>query len=185
MAERKPAKRKKPRAPAKPKDEVLDAASRKARDIEIFRAWMRGLGVPTLAATYGLSERTIQRSLAEKKLQASDGLLTDTAEEVLVEHLLRIEGLLDELATRAAQEKGSAGVSAVLGKLAVLKEKREVLQEVGVLPHDLGTMHVKLDVQRIAAGLIAIFEEFDVPPEAARAAKQVIAGTGRELEPAA
>ncbi|MCW3000658.1 MAG: hypothetical protein JWN65_4207 [Solirubrobacterales bacterium] len=60
----------------------------------------------------------------------------------------------------------SAKVGAIKAAVLVQSEEIALLQAVGILPHNLGSLAVQLDVQHVAEAVIAVFEEFGVSEEA-------------------
>lgn len=69
-----------------------------------------------------------------------------------------------------------------MGKLAALKDRRAMLQATGILPENLGELHVHLDVERVGRVIIQIFEQHKIPEEAREQVRSVLS-TGRELPP--
>jgi hypothetical protein len=159
------------------------AQERAQRDETIFRAWIRGVHPVTLAATYGLSERSIRRILHQQRNGARLAAMAKSEPLVAVdEYLWQIDGVIDELASVASREKGATRVSAILGRLAALKERRDVLQSVGVLPTDLRVLKQMGDLAEIAKAVLDVFRRYEVDAEAkAEVRRLLIEGEAQEL----
>lgn len=128
------------------------------RNGQIFRSWLRGLQPPTLAETYGLKPRAIERILAEWKKHGGSVIGQDPM-EIIEDHVLRIDSIVDELAAVAAKEKGSGRVSAIRARLEAMTKKIEFLQQVKILPQDLGTIGVQIDLRAVGLLLYEALEK--------------------------
>lgn len=155
------------KAKKKPDPEEIDEENggltleeRQNRDMEMFRGYLRGLLPSTLAMTYGLGERRV-REIIKRQRESIRPLTTQRAEDVLQDYLLALDAMIDELAAVSAGLTGGARVSAIGQRLAAMKEKRDVLQGVGVLPADLGQMQAQLTAMQAARAILEVLDKND------------------------
>lgn len=194
MAERKP-KGKPKRAKAKPKSELaetealgsLDDTERVGRNLQIWRLWLDGTDVPTLAETYGLAQGTVQNILTTMRSDAQR-LSSMKGIDVVEEWVLKNRAGIGQLARVAAAEKGATKVTAINSRLAREDKLLEVLQSVGLLPHDLGNLRVELDGIELANRMLDVLDRQGVlTPELMDAIAEefpsdAIEGSAREVE---
>lgn len=147
-----------------PGGETID---RTERDSLIFRAWLSGITTQTLAHTYDLDPSAISRIVAKARDEGSRAMNLKPM-VAIEEHLLKIDWAIGELAQIGGSSKNNAGVrvSAISRKITAYKERLEMLQTVGLLPHDLGTMSVHINGLRAAEQIIEILERHDVGEDA-------------------
>jgi hypothetical protein len=127
------------------------------RNSEIFRGYLRGLSPETLAETYSLTPRSIKEIVAEYKKVGIR--VTDLdAMEIIEDHILRVDAMIDELAAHSAREKGTGRTAAIRARLEAMRERIDVLQSVGVLPQDLGTIGVQLDLRVVGQLFVRALE---------------------------
>lgn len=127
------------------------------RNGQIFRSWLRGLQPETLAETYGLKPRAIEKIIAEWK-KAGGTVIGQDPMQIIEDHVLRLDSIVDELAAVAAKEKGSGRVGAIRARLEAMTKKIEFLQQVKILPQDLGTIGVQIDLRAIGLLLYEALE---------------------------
>jgi hypothetical protein len=128
------------------------------RNGQIFRSWLRGLRVETLAETYGLKPRAIEKILAQWK-EHGGAVIGQDPMQIIEDHVLRLDAVVDELAAVAAKEKGSGRVAAIRARLEAMKAKIEFLQQVKILPQDLGTIGVQIDLRAVGLLLYEALEK--------------------------
>lgn len=128
------------------------------RNGQIFRSWLRGLRVETLAETYGLKPRAIEKILAQWK-EHGGAVIAQDPMQIIEDHVLRLDAVVDELAAVAAKEKGSGRVAAIRARLEAMKAKIEFLQQVKILPQDLGTIGVQIDLRAVGLLLYEALEK--------------------------
>ena len=134
------------------------------RDAELWRGSCRGLLPSTLALTYGISEDHCRRIIREQRQKAAEGMTRNPAQTV-EDYLFQLDAMIDELAAVSAQNKGSARVTAISARLTAMKEKRDVLQQVNLLPRDFGQIADREELVQVAHGIVSILQSADVPPE--------------------
>lgn len=141
---------------------------RARRNTEIVEARARGLSWPTIAVASGLSERHCRRVVAD--FRASAPRLHDTDPvEVIEDALHQYRDAAEELALIAGQTGNeSVRVGAIKARLDCLRSTTALMQEVGVLPHDLGQLAVEIDVRQMVVRVLAVFDELDLSVEVQR-----------------
>lgn len=65
----------------------------------------------------------------------------------------------------ATASSDAARVGAVNARMSARQKITELLQAVGVLPHDLGSMRVEIDARFTAQRIVAVLNEYNVPDE--------------------
>lgn len=162
--------------PSNGKDELLPRDEQAQRDADIVAARLRGLGWAQIARTYGLTVRRVQQIFAawrqeNKTLRHQDPL--DIVDELLEQY----QGAAEELALVAVNaDNTSARVGAIRARMEAMKNIAELLQAVGVLPKDLGTLRVEMDVRYVAETILRVFDEEDVPERVQQRILQVLEG---------
>lgn len=138
------------------------------RDGEIFRAWLRGASIPTLAASYDLGHHATRRIIKEQKGDLGAMFRGQQPVEIIEDWLLRMEAAIDELAQAAAKSRGSARITAISRRLDAMTKVVDVMQSTGILPNDLGTLRVELDARKMATDIVEIFDRYEdqIPAQA-------------------
>ena len=135
------------------------------RDAEIVAAKMRGLSWSQISATYDVSVtrcKEIHRAYREsnKTLRHHDPL--DIVDEVLEGY----QGAVEELALiSATTNSDTARVGAINSKMTAYQRIVELLQGIGVLPHDLGQLKVEVDARFAAEAVVAVLHQYNVSQE--------------------
>jgi hypothetical protein len=142
---------------SKPGTKGGDRFEQRERDMEIYRAHLRGISHYDLAVTYGITPRTVtdivRRTRQEgKRLSAYDPL------EVVEELVDQIDAGISELAAVAAREKGSARVTAVTNRIRAIIDKGKWLQSSGLLPQSAREMTIKLDADQLAGAIMTTLD---------------------------
>lgn len=143
------------------------AADVARRNQEILAASARGIGPAAIARTYQLDEDHVAKIIREHKDSRPPlDFDTDPAEIVRGE-LDALDAAIEELALAAVNaDNSNAKVGAIGKRLDALRQKRDLLQSVGLLPLDLGTLHVSVDLQAMAIRVVdEVFEKHNLPPE--------------------
>lgn len=128
------------------------------RNGQIFRSWLRGLKYETLAETYGLKPRAIEKIVAQWKEHGGSVVGADPM-QIIEDHVLRLDAIVDELAAVAAKETGSGRVAAIRARMEAMVKKIEFLQQVKILPQDLGTIGVQIDLRAVGLLLYEALEK--------------------------
>jgi hypothetical protein len=144
----------------------LKAAEKVARDSQIVAAKARSIPTSSVAQTFGVSESTVENVLREYR-ESQPELRTVDPIQIVEEMIFEIRGAIGELALAGSTSKQEAvRVGAVAKKLDALKQLQVLMQAVGVLPNDLGTLKIDMDVRAFGSVVLNVFEEENIPPEA-------------------
>jgi len=158
------------------------------RDIEIYRAHLRGISDYDLAATYALTVPTVREII--KGVRAEGPRLTRANPLDVIEAMTaQIDAGISELAALAAREKGTARVNAVTARIRALFDKAKFLQSVGVLPSEAQEVRVQINILDLAERLTDILERHDLlTDDVAKSINdefdEALQGTAREVTPA-
>ena len=94
------------------------------------------------------------------------------------------EALSEELALLAERTRhDGVRLGAIKGRVETHRARIELLQAAGVLPADLPQLRVLQDVNTVAEVIIAIFNRYEVPIEARREIRGLLAGQGEGQTP--
>jgi hypothetical protein len=145
-------------------------AEREERNAEMIRDRLRGQTWEHLAEKYGIRARECQRIYnawregAQATYQGRDPI------QIVHGMLDRLEAWIGQLADVADDATvDSTKVAAINAQLAMLTRTAELLQATNLLPHDLGTLRLELDIQTLAVRLVTVLTEHGAPPEMKRA----------------
>jgi hypothetical protein len=148
----------------------LPAAMKLERDRGVGSDRNRGFSWPEVARRSGLGERQCREVYRLWREQHQEDLLTADPVAAAVETLAAYDGLLNELALAAENaDNANAVVGALKAQAAVLGQRVELLQAIGVLPRALGELRLHADVQLTARRILQVFEEHGVPEETKQA----------------
>jgi hypothetical protein len=136
---------------------------RAQRNVRIIEARARGLSWPRIAHMHGISDRQARRIVADYR--ASGPALHDRDPVEIVEETLEAyETAIADLVVLAEETNhDSTRLGAIKARLDVYQARNELLRTIGVLPSDLGSLHVAIDLSQIAGRLVALFEHAQVP----------------------
>lgn len=142
-----------------------NAAEKVARDRQIVAAKARSLSDATVADTFGVNEKTVREIMAEwRKEQPS--LKTVDPIEVVEQVLFELRGSIEELAmVSSTTTNDNVRVGAIKARIDALDKMTALMQATGVLPNDLGTLKVDMDIRAFAATVLRVFNEEDVPAD--------------------
>lgn len=143
---------------------------REARNLELIRDKLRGQGWAYLSAKYGITVRQCQdvygtwREQNQTTYQGRDPI-------AIVHGMLdRMESWVEQLAEVADSTTTEATeIAAINAQMSALTRTAELMQATGILPHDLGTLRLELDVQTLAVRLVTVLSEQGATPELKRA----------------
>ncbi len=166
-----------------PDGKPMSERERLKRDAAIIQLLNRGISPESAGAQFGLSGSRVRRLKKEWMTTAPDqqdldpsGLVRDT--------MANYEAAIEELALVAARSgHGPTKVAAIRVRLEALRGRMELLQSVGVVPHDLGQIRVLDDAQFVARQIADVFERFGVSDEVTDAVLDVIEGRQPQLPP--
>jgi len=158
------------------KQDKMTLAKRAGRHADIVEAWLRGLGPTQIAATFSLSQRQVYRVIAEYK--ESQPVLTDQDPiAILEERLMKLEAAAQEYALIAQTTKSEQiRVAAISKRLDAYQQATELMQKTGILPNNLGTLGVTLDVKQLAKRVVDTVEELGLSAEQAQSVLEAITG---------
>jgi hypothetical protein len=82
----------------------------------------------------------------------------------------RLEAWVEQLAEVADNTATEATeIAAINAQMNALTRTAELMQATGILPHDLGTLRLELDVQTLAVRLVTVLTEQGATPDMKRA----------------
>lgn len=143
----------------------ITAAEKVERDRQIVAAKARSLSDATVADTFKVSERTV-RDVMTAFRKGQPTLKSVDPIEVVEQVLFELRGSIEELAMVAATTKNdNVRVGAIKARIEALNQTTALMQATGVLPHDLGTLKVDMDVRAFAATVLKVFADEGIPDE--------------------
>jgi hypothetical protein len=145
---------------------MLSVAEQFERNTRIVAMKARGKSWPQISEAVGVGVRQCQK--IHKAYREEHRTLRHHDPVSIVDELL--EGYQADLAdlTQVYEDadQSAAKVGAVKARREVRERITELLQAVGVLPHDLGTLRLELDAEVVIAQFMAVMERYNVPEEA-------------------
>lgn len=147
---------------------------------------LRSLTNARVGEMFNLSERTVKRIVAEyREREAVWTLDIAQAREFVADNLAIYEDTLEQASLAAASADNTAArVGALNLRLRAVHERTQMLQELGVLPKDLGQFTVRLDLEEAAGRLVEVFRRFGVAQDVQDAAVQAMLGSPDHVLPA-
>lgn len=127
------------------------------RDLQIFRAHLRGIDAYDLAVTYQLTPSRIRQIVREQKRE-SQRLSTMNPVEVVEDMAAQVDAGISELARAAADNKGSVKVSAIMGRINATMAKGRWLQDMGILPKEATELNVRIESGAMVAAVLGALE---------------------------
>lgn len=160
---------------------LLKDAERLKRDAAIIQLLKRGISPEQVGAQFALTARTVRRIKARWR-EAEPGVAEIDATEIVQATLDNYEAAIEELAIVAARTTNpGAKVGAVKVRLEALRGRIELLQAVGVVPHDLGQLRVIDDAQDVARRIAEVFNAYGISEDAQMAVVDVIEGRAPQI----
>lgn len=142
-----------------------NAAEKVERDRQIVAAKARSLSDATVADTFNVDESTVREVMAQWR-ESQPNLKTIDPIEVVEQVLFELRGSIEELALVSSTTKNdNVRVGAIKARIDALDKMTSLMQATGVLPNDLGTLKVDMDVRAFAATVLRVFTEEQVPEE--------------------
>lgn len=150
--------------------EGLTNADREDRNAELVRDRMRGQSWPYLADKYDLTTDACKRIYGKWREQNAPTYADRDPIAIVHGMLDRLESWVEQLA-EVADEAGteSVKIAAINAQLNALTRTAELMQATGILPHDLGTLRIELDIQSLAVRLVTVLTEQGATPEMKKA----------------
>ena len=162
MAERQ--ERKRGRKPGLSEDERLE------RNAELIRDRLRGQSWSYLCEKYNLRDAMVRRIFADWRKENQPTYAGRDPIKIVHSMLDRLESWVEQLAEVAdTSATDTVKISAINAQLNALTRTAELMQATGILPHDLGTLRLELDVQTLAVKLVTVLTEQGATPEMKRA----------------
>lgn len=165
------------------KNKGLTSANRAFRDLIALEMLADGTSYPEVSAVDGRSESTLR--LLRKKYAASGSGVPDLLNEDpvrIIENMLRRKQVAWRLFAQVAMaSEGTARIAAIKGMLQADERTVELLQHVGKLPRELGTLRHVIDVREIAEKMLTALDQMDageISPGEVRVAFEELAGIG-------
>lgn len=156
MAEKKPTKT------TKKRPNVTEQAW---RNDEIAAARARGISYSQLARTYGLSKQRVQQIHHEYRKE-NPTIRQQRAVQIVDDLLEGYAADIEELAlVSATTPSDSVRVASINARMTARNKTADLLQEMGVLPKDLGEIRLQLDAEVTAKRVINILKQHKVPGE--------------------
>jgi hypothetical protein len=149
--------------------EGMTEAEREERDAELIRDRLRGQSWPYLAEKYGLTQAWCKRIYTGWREQNQSTYQGRDPIAIVHSMLDRLESWTEQLAEVAdASGTDTVKIAAINAQLNALTRTAELMQATGILPHDLGTLRLELDVQTLAVRLVTVLTEQGATPEMKR-----------------
>jgi hypothetical protein len=173
-------------APAPEGQKALNSFEQYERNIRMVNERVRGLPWPVVARNSGLSERRCKEIFAEWRRTHPPLRLRDPM-DIVDDALRHYEALIGDLELDAvtARPGTTVAVGARNAKMRAIREMLELLQAVGSLPADLGSLAAVIDGQIVADRVVSVLERFHGKPVDAdfeEAMLEALGGPVKELE---
>jgi ribosome-binding protein aMBF1 (putative translation factor) len=157
-------KRKGPaRGKARKPGKRLSAAQKSVRDTLMLTRKIQGWTWEELAAEHKLSVTAV-REAVEKKRKSLPKLLDKEAAEIIEDFVLELQVSIGDFEKIASAAMEGANLPVAVGAKAradaARDQLRELLQSVGTLPHDLGTLTWVIDIRAVVVEINGAVEGF-------------------------
>lgn len=161
---------------------MASKAERESRDLKIVTAKSRSISDADVATSLDVSIATVQ-SVMKKWRDSEPDLETIDPIRMIEAMLFELRGSIEEYALVAATTKqDSVRVGAINKRVETILQTAALMQTTGVLPHDLGTLKIDLEVRAFASIVLEGFREFGVADEIVdKVVKRVEEAAGRPL----
>lgn len=138
------------------------------RNLAVVTERTRGDGWADIANRHGLTIRRCKQIHAEYRtsnptLRHHDPV--EVVDELLEGYAADLKELSNAHDRAVAAGTMSVQVQAINARMGARAKIAELLQAIGVLPHDLGTMHHVIDGRVTAERVITILERYELPDE--------------------
>jgi hypothetical protein len=168
--------------PPAPPRKQLSQLEQVQRNMKIVRMRVRRRPWWKIAEDTDLTIRRCQQIFEEWK-GTNPTLRTHEPVKIVDEILYGLEATIEDLAEMIADDKNSTLVKlgAQNSKLRAYREMAEILQAIGALPNDLGTIQLQVDGQITAERVIMVMEKFNLPDAAFAELLDALGGPPPEL----
>lgn len=161
----------------------LTTLDRLRRDSELVMLMMRGVDSMVAGPMYGLSPRQARRIYKTYAPQLEDLKQVDVKQHV-EDMLVNYDAAINDLALIARDASNdNARVGATRTRLEAVRGKIELLQSLGLMPKDLGTITLRDDYIRMIRTILAVLDAFDVGDEVQMAIVDAVEGRKPQLPP--
>lgn len=143
--------------------EGLTAEERQVRNAEIIQRKMRGVSWAKLSRDYGISERGLRDIWYAAREEIRAKYDTQDAVDLVKDFLAQYEALNEQLAEHAEEAEGAVKVSAINSQVTVQRDIIALCQSTGLLPTNLAELRAVVNARQMAAKIMAVLEEHDVP----------------------
>jgi len=147
----------------------MTEAEREERNQELIRDRLRGQSWTYLSEKYGIQARVCMKIYKEWRDENAPTYQGRDPIAIVHSMLDRLEAWVEQLAEIADEAEGNVRISAINAQLNALTRTAELMQATGLLPHDLGTLRLELDVQALGVRLVTVLTEQGATPEMKRA----------------
>jgi len=139
------------------------AVEKLERNRRILGARLAGAPLAEIARREHLSERQCRNVIRDWKEEGAAGLQAEDPVEVVYDLLQRYRRIEEDLAKVAAEADNSAAqVGAYRARLEAIDRQVQLMQAAGLLPKELGQLHVSADVRSVTAQVVAVFRDHQV-----------------------
>jgi hypothetical protein len=147
----------------------MTEAEREERNQELIRDRLRGQSWSYLSEKYNIQVRVCQHIY--KQWRDENAPTYQGRDPIAIVHSMldRLEAWVEQLAEIADEAEGNVRISAINAQLNALTRTAELMQATGLLPHDLGTLRLELDVQALGVRLVTVLTEQGATPEMKKA----------------
>ena len=148
-------------------DKKLTAKEKLLRDEALVRDRLRRMSWADLGEKYGVTARAAQYVWAKWR-EANDPAAEIRGRdpvEIVYDMLGAYEAWIEQLAEVASREDGMAKISAINAQMSAQDKAVQLCQATGILPRDLGTLRIEVDVRVLAQRVLAVLNDHGVGSE--------------------
>lgn len=168
--------------PVTPKrKKVLSLWQQVERNLAIVERRARGDSWEDIANEHGVTIKRAKLIMAEYRREnpsLRNLLPVEIVDELLEGYSADLRALNEtyDAAVLCANINGRVG--AINSRMAARARIAELLQAIGVLPHDLGTMHLVIEGQVMAEKVFSVLERYDLPEDLFRELEEALDESG-------
>jgi hypothetical protein len=151
--------------PAEGEDKALTWVEIAQRNEDIVAAKARGLSWSQIAASFDMGTTRCQEIVREYR-EANPTLRHHDPLDIVDELLEGYAADISELVMIGAEAKNdNSRVGAINSRAHIRGKITELLQAIGVLPNDLGQLHIEIDARFVAKQVLLVLNKHEVGPE--------------------